>query len=523
MTGRTAPPLCTPRPEGNDRPSVCDRLVRGRLAVALDALLSRRNVTLAAKDLGLQTSALSRLLGQLREELGDPLFVRTGRGLVPTPFAEALRPRVRAVAMELEALFGPQTAVKPKEAPFDPQWNVPNQIEPPPLAFRSAHLLEGEPSPRELSDKLDRIGEDAPAYRRLARHIGVLGVAGGGNGRPLTIGEAEEAMGIILAGEADPVQIGALLGMMRARGSTAPELAGFVLAARAHVAARLGREIRADVDWPCYTSPNYHNPPWFFHAARLVSQAGIRIVLHGSTGSGNTAGRYGVIASALGIPVCATAREIASALTAGNIAYVPLADLAPQIYRLLGLHRLMETRSVAFEAVHLLKPVNASTTLLGVAKPSYKELHRDTASILGWEHVSVLGSTRDVAQFTPFRLTAIHRLVNGEPEDIIVPALMREPAVTPRPRGTSMEYWQGVWTGAIRDARAEQIIVSTAAFVLFSIPNSAAANFEDAMEKAGELWKARRSISPTLPPAPALSNIADGRSRHQPQGPAMPR
>ena len=468
-----------------------DRLSRGRMIVALDALLSKRNVTLAARDLGLQTSALSRLLAQMREEFGDPLFIRSGRGLVPTPVAESLRPRVQALAREIDALFEPQEERPAVDETFDARWNVPTNIDAPPLQVRPAGLLEGQPSPAQLDAKLERIGPDAPAQDRLARHIGVLGIAGGGHGRPLTAEEAEEAMTVILAGDADPVQIGALLGMMRMRGSTAPELAGMVRAMRAHVAAGLGRTIQADVDWPCFTSPNYHNPPWFFHAARLVSQAGYRVLLHGSTGCSAASGRYEFIAPTVGIPVCTNAREIAAGLATHKIAYVPLAALSPQIYRLIGLHRLTQTRSAVFEAVHLLKPAKAKTSLLGAAKPTYRELHRDAARILGWKHMAVLGSVRDVAQFTPFRPTSIHRLVNGEAEDLMLPACMAEPPPTQRPRGTSLEYWQGVWTGAVRDARAERIIVGTAAFALFALPGAAGPDFADALQRAEQLWKAR--------------------------------
>ncbi|WP_236025198.1 glycosyl transferase family protein [Arenibaculum pallidiluteum] len=470
-----------------------DKLTRGRLVIAFDALLAKRNVTLAARQLGLQTPALSRLLGQLREELGDPLFIRSGRGLVPTPFAEAVRPRIQALAAEIDALFEPHVLGSAQESPFDPRWNVPSGIAAPPLAFRPSGLLEGEPSPQELAAKLDRIGRGAQAQERLARHIGVLGIAGGGHGRPLTADEAEEAMALVLAGEADPVQIGALLGMMCVRGATAPELAGFVRAMQGHVAAGFGRTVQADVDWPCYTSPNYHNPPWFFHAALLVAQAGFKVALHGSTGTGAVAGRYQVIAGALGVPVCTSAEEVSSALAGNGIAYVPLAALAPQIYRLLGLHRLTQTRSAVFEAVHLLRPAGGRTSLLGVAKSSHREIHRDAARILGWRDMAVLGSVRDVAQFTPFRASPVHRLVDGEAEDLVLPARSDEPPATPRPRGTSIEYWQGVWTGGIRDARAERIIIGTAAFALFSMPGAAGTSFDEALDRAEKLWKTRHS------------------------------
>ena len=485
-----------------------DKLTRGRMIVALDALLSKRNVTLAARQLDMQPPALSRLLGQMREEFGDPLFVRSGSGLVPTPFAEALRPRVQVLAAAIDDLFEPTVANR-QEEPFDPGWNVPSSVPAPPLAVRPANLLDGQPSPAEIVAGLERVGQSGCPHDRLARNIGILGIAGGGHGRPLTMEEAEEAMGIVLAGEADPIQTGALFGMMRVRGATAPELAGFARAMQGHVAARFeGRlggthaldepasRLEADLDWPCFTSPNYHNPPWFFHAAKLVAQAGHRVLLHGNTGSGPAAGRYEVVAAALGIPVCSTADDIGAALTTQRIAYVPLTALAPQIHRLIGLHRLTQFRNAALEAVHLLRPAGGRTSLLGVTKPSHRELHRDTARLLGVPHVSVLGSVRDVAQYTPFRPATLHRLIDGQPNDLALPSRMTEPPVTPRPRGTSLEYWQGVWTGAMPDSRAERIIVGTAAFALFSLPgfslSSGADGFDAAMTWAEDLWKYRR-------------------------------
>lgn len=66
------------------------RQVDLNLLVALDALLTSRSVTAAARRLGLGQPAVSHALGRLRALLGDPLLVRAGRGLEPTPRAEAL-------------------------------------------------------------------------------------------------------------------------------------------------------------------------------------------------------------------------------------------------------------------------------------------------------------------------------------------------------------------------------------------------------------------------------------------------
>jgi len=78
------------------------------LLTALDVLLDEGSVTTAAKRLNLSPSAMSRTLKRLRETTGDPLLVRAGRGLVPTPHAFALRERVHEVARDSQALLQPK-------------------------------------------------------------------------------------------------------------------------------------------------------------------------------------------------------------------------------------------------------------------------------------------------------------------------------------------------------------------------------------------------------------------------------
>jgi DNA-binding transcriptional LysR family regulator len=86
------------------------------LLAALDALLQEGSVAGAAARLGLTAPAVSRALARLRAATGDPLLVRAGRGLVPTPHARALRERVRAAAAEARALLAPAAAADPRAA-----------------------------------------------------------------------------------------------------------------------------------------------------------------------------------------------------------------------------------------------------------------------------------------------------------------------------------------------------------------------------------------------------------------------
>lgn len=80
------------------------------LLTALDALLAEGSVTAAARRLGLSTLAMSRTLTRLRTATGDPLLVRAGRGLVPTPRAAELRDRVHELTRDVRAMLRPQTA-----------------------------------------------------------------------------------------------------------------------------------------------------------------------------------------------------------------------------------------------------------------------------------------------------------------------------------------------------------------------------------------------------------------------------
>ncbi|MEU2711006.1 LysR family transcriptional regulator [Streptomyces sp. NPDC007205] len=77
------------------------------LLVALDVLLEEQSVQGAAQRLHLSEPAMSRTLGRIRKALGDPVLVRAGRRMVPTPHALAVRAEVSAVVERARALFAP--------------------------------------------------------------------------------------------------------------------------------------------------------------------------------------------------------------------------------------------------------------------------------------------------------------------------------------------------------------------------------------------------------------------------------
>lgn len=77
------------------------------LLVALQALLDERSVTGAADRLGLSQPALSRMLARLRLVFDDPLMVRMGREMVPTPRALSVAAPLRRLLAEAKELIRP--------------------------------------------------------------------------------------------------------------------------------------------------------------------------------------------------------------------------------------------------------------------------------------------------------------------------------------------------------------------------------------------------------------------------------
>ncbi|MGK4908152.1 LysR family transcriptional regulator [Streptomyces albus] len=88
-------------------------VIDANLAVALDALLAEQSVTRAAARLHTSPAAMSRTLARLRRILQDPLLVRAGQTMVPTPRARALRDEAAEVVRRLGELLAPGTGVDP--------------------------------------------------------------------------------------------------------------------------------------------------------------------------------------------------------------------------------------------------------------------------------------------------------------------------------------------------------------------------------------------------------------------------
>ena len=118
------------------------------LLFTLDVLLAEGSVAGAARRLRLSPSAMSRALARLRETTGDPLLVRAGRGLVPTPRAFELRERVGQLVQDGEAVLRPADKLNLKQL------------------VRTFTLRTSEGFVENFGpDLIARVGEEAPGVR----------------------------------------------------------------------------------------------------------------------------------------------------------------------------------------------------------------------------------------------------------------------------------------------------------------------------------------------------------------------
>ena len=204
-------------------------------------------------------------------------------------------------------------------------------------------------TPVDAQPDLDR-GSNQHPFAHFVRTVG----RGASLSRALSQDEATQAMSMILRGEAEPAQLGALLVLMRYRKETPEELAGFVRASRALMA--LPESANATLDWPSYAD-RHKQLPFFVLAAKLLAENGIRVLMHGVAGDGPATTPKAL--AALGMTPSRDPSDAARRLDRENFAYLPVDRLCPPLQALFELRPVLGVRSPANTFGRMLNPFAA--------------------------------------------------------------------------------------------------------------------------------------------------------------------
>ncbi len=303
-------------------------------------------------------------------------------------------------------------------------------------------------------------------------------------GRSLAMAEARTAMGMILAGEVEPVQQGAFLAVLRFRKETPQELAGFALAARD--AMLPGTLPAAALDWPSYAD-RHKQLPWFLLAALLVADAGVRVLMHGIAGEGSATTRAGL--AALGVPLAADGDDAAQALDRTGFAYLPLEAVCPALHALFALRPLLGLRSAANTYARELNPAACPCQIQGVFHPNYADLHAGAARLLGQPRAVIFKGGGGEAQVNPRKPTLATMLADGLVDRVAWPALVEGEEPPARDEPLDPGQLRALWRGERSAPGAEAIIVGTAAMALHVTRH--VVDLPAAVELAGRLWRDR--------------------------------
>jgi anthranilate phosphoribosyltransferase len=302
--------------------------------------------------------------------------------------------------------------------------------------------------------------------------------------RSLDVGEAEEAMTAILAGSAEPMQIGALFLLLRYRKETPEELAGFVRAAQRWW--RIPDSPTADIDWPSYAD-RHKQLPYFILSALLLAEQGIRVSMHGLAGVGEATTPR--VLQTLGIEASTSVEDAARRIARERFAYLPLERFCPPLLRLFAMRPILGLRTPANSFCRELNPLNAPAQLQGVFHPTYIATHQEAARFLKQPKAAIFKGGGGEAQINPEKPCHVG-LVEGES--------LAEESWAPLSAG-ERHPWRdepldpagvaALWRGERTAEGAVAAVIGTAAIALKLIGR--APTQETALTMARELWAGR--------------------------------
>ncbi len=286
----------------------------------------------------------------------------------------------------------------------------------------------------------------------------------------LTVEEAEAAMGVIMAGEATPAQIGAFLIALRMKGETIPEIVGCARAMRQAMQRVPYDGVAVDT---CGTGGDGARTFNLSTAAAfVVAGAGVPVAKHGNRAVSSPSGSADLLA-ALGAELALTPEQAARALREIGFAFLFAPAFHPAMKHAIGPRREIGVRTIFNLLGPLCNPAEVPYQVMGVFDPGWTEPLAEVLGALGSRRAFVVCGVGNVDEVTPAGPTRVAEYAEGrvcawifDPVDLGIPRAPIEAlrGATPEENARRLRMlFQGGENGPLRAA-----VLLNAAFALWA-------------------------------------------------------
>lgn len=233
------------------------------------------------------------------------------------------------------------------------------------------------------------------------------------NRNDLTANEAEEAMNVIMTGQATQAQIGSYLTALRMKGETIDEITGSVRAMRAN-----SIKVKLNTDESIYDivgtgGDGAHTFNISTAAAFVLAGAGKKVAKHGNRAASSHCGSADVL-SALGISLELTPEQIAKAIEEIGIGFMFAAKFHPAMKHAVGPRKEIGQRTIFNILGPLTNPAGANIQLTGVFDPNLTEPLAQVLKELGSKAAMVIHGANHLDELNTTGINKISHLKDGE-------------------------------------------------------------------------------------------------------------
>lgn len=245
----------------------------------------------------------------------------------------------------------------------------------------------------------------------FAQFVRILGKGKKGS-RSLTQDEAFQAMSMIMNGEAEDVQLGAFLMLLRVKEESPEELVGFVNAVKKHCTPNV-KGASFTLDWSSYAGKRRHLP-WYLLAVFSLAENGIDIFMHGA--AGHTIDRIYTeeVLRTLGFSISSTWQDVITSKESQGFAYYPLHNMCPKLSRIINLRNTLGLRSPVHTLARLINPTDAPYIIQGIFHPAYQPSHQSASFALDYKNALVIKGEAGEIERNPDAACHALSVSNGE-------------------------------------------------------------------------------------------------------------